>query len=264
MKVNLSPRLKKTQQLAGLNCSNGAEIATQIHIIMRKYLLIGGSRGIGAETAKLLSEQGDQFYMISRSEPPVFSGLIQHYEADVLEDDLESVFQTDELDGMVYFPGSINLKPFRGLEMEDFESDLAINLKGAVKCLKAYFSALKKGKDPSVVLYSTVAVGQGMPFHASVAAAKGAVEGLTRSLAAEWAPTIRVNAIAPSLTDTDLAAGLLDSDKKRENAEKRHPLRRVGKTKDIANLTGFLLSDRASWISGQVLGVDGGLSTLKI
>ncbi len=231
---------------------------------MRKYLLIGGSRGIGAETARILTQQGDQFYMISRSEPPQSSGLIEHYKADILKDDPGNIFKAEELDGLVYFPGSINLKPFRSLDWEDFQSDLDINLRGAVKCLKTYFPALRKGQNPSVVLYSTVAVGQGMPFHASVAAAKGAVEGLVRSLAAEWAPTIRVNAIAPSLTDTDLAAGLLDSEQKRENSKKRHPLREIGKAEDIAQMTAFLLSEKSGWISGQVMGVDGGLSTLKV
>lgn len=231
---------------------------------MRNYLLIGGSRGIGAATANILSAQGDQFSIISRTKAPSIPGLRGHFSRDVLKDELSNVDAGESIDGLVYFPGSINLKPFRSLTTEDFQSDLNINIMGAVRTLKTFFPLLKKGKNPAVVLYSTVAVNQGMPFHASVAAAKGAVEGLTKSLAAEWAPTIRVNAIAPSLTDTDLASQLLDSDQKRSNAEKRHPLRRVGKAEDIATLTAFLLSEKSTWLTGQVIGVDGGLSTLKV
>ncbi|MCB0643299.1 MAG: SDR family oxidoreductase, partial [Phaeodactylibacter sp.] len=146
----------------------------------------------------------------------------------------------------------------------DFQQDFEINVLGAVKVLKAARKALVKAGNASVVLYSTVAVGQGMPFHASVAASKGAVEGLARSLAAEWAPKVRVNCIAPSLTDTPLAAGLLSNAAKREASDKRHPLRRVGQPEDIAAMTTFLLSDKGNWISGQVLGVDGGMATLRV
>ena len=231
---------------------------------MRTYLLIGGSGGIGAATAKKLSDRGDRYYMVSRTAPEQLSGLIRHFQMDVMKDDLSEIDIDENLDGLVYFPGSINLKPFRGLKEADFQEDFNINLLGAVKVLKTFFNKLKKGNQPSVVLYSTVAVGQGMPFHASVAAAKGAVEGFVRSIAAEWAPTVRVNAIAPSLTDTPLAGRLLDNDTKRENAEGRHPLRRVGTANDIAAMTAFLLSEESGWITGQIMGVDGGLSALKV
>lgn len=231
---------------------------------MRKYLLIGGSSGIGAAAANILSAQGDEFHMVSRNNPGSMAGLIKHHSRDVLKDDLSDLDVGESLDGLVYFPGTINLKPFRTLKTTDFEEDFKVNVLGAVKVLKTFFPKLKKGHLPSVVMFSTVAVRQGMPFHSSVAAAKGAVEGLVTSLAAEWAPTVRVNAIAPSLTDTELAAGLLDTENKRENAEGRHPLRRVGEPSDIAAMTCFLLSEKAGWISGQVIGVDGGLSNLKV
>ncbi|TVR79851.1 MAG: SDR family oxidoreductase [Saprospirales bacterium] len=231
---------------------------------MRNYLLIGGSRGIGAATSKLIHQNGDRYSILSRTVPSFQEGMKRHFQLDVIKDSLEGLEVGKTLDGLVYFPGTINLKPFRSLKEEDFIEDFQVNLLGAVKALKAFFPLLRKGNQPSVVLYSTVAVGQGMPFHASVAAAKGAVEGLMRSLAAEWAPTIRVNAIAPSLTGTSLAEKLLDSDQKRENADKRHPLRKIGQPEDIAEITAFLLSDKSSWITGQLIGVDGGLSTLKV
>ena len=164
----------------------------------------------------------------------------------------------------MYAPGSINLKPFRGLKRSDFEHEFAINALGAVDVLQWAQKTLTATPGASVVLFSTVAVTQGMPFHASVAAAKGAVEGLTRSLAAEWAPKVRVNAIAPSLTNTPLAERLLNNEAKQEAAAKRHPLQRVGTPEDIANAALFLLSEQSSWITGQILGVDGGMSALKI
>nr|MBS0036644.1 SDR family oxidoreductase [Saprospiraceae bacterium] len=231
---------------------------------MRNYLLIGGSRGIGAAVANILSAQGDEFTVISRSDPGSIAGLNQHIPRDVILDDLSDIDVGKSIDGLVYLPGTINLKPFRSLKTSDFEEDFKVNVLGAVKVLKTFFPHLKKGHLPSVVMYSTVAVNQGMPFHSSVASAKGAVEGLVKSLAAEWAPTIRVNGIAPSLTDTDLASRLLDTQVKKENAEQRHPLRRVGEASDIAAMTCFLLSEKSAWVSGQIIGVDGGLSTLKV
>jgi NAD(P)-dependent dehydrogenase (short-subunit alcohol dehydrogenase family) len=169
------------------------------------------------------------------------------------------------LDGVAYCPGSINLKPFRSLKSDAFLDDFQINVLGAVKVLQASQKALQKAAEPSsVVLFSTVAVAQGMPYHASVAAAKGAVEGLTKSLAAEWAPSTRVNCIAPSLTDTPMAARLLNSDEKKSAAAARHPLRKIGKAEDIAALASFLLSSQSSWMTGQVIGLDGGLSSLRV
>ena len=166
--------------------------------------------------------------------------------------------------GLVYCPGSINLKPFKSLNADAFRTGYEVNVIGAVESIRAALVGLKKDGNASIVLFSTVAVQQGVPFHASVAAAKGAIEGLTRSLAAEMAPKIRVNCIAPSLVDTPLAAKLLGNERQQEGATNRHPLKRYGQPEDIASMTVMLLSENASWVSGQVIGVDGGLSRLRV
>jgi NAD(P)-dependent dehydrogenase (short-subunit alcohol dehydrogenase family) len=164
----------------------------------------------------------------------------------------------------VYCPGTINLKPFHRISIADFKQEMEVNFYGAIRLLQACLKGLKKSNCPSVVLYSTVAVQTGMGFHAGIASAKGAIEGLTRSLAAEWAPNkIRVNAIAPSLTETPLASALLSTPEKKEASDKRHPLGRVGKPEDIAEATVFLLSEKSSWMTGQILHLDGGMSHLK-
>ena len=170
----------------------------------------------------------------------------------------------DTIDGIAYCPGSINLKPFRGLKAAQFQADFNINVLGAVHVLQAFQKGLKRADSASVLFFSTVAVQQGMPFHASIAASKGAIEGLTRSLAAEWAPKVRVNCIAPSLTDTPMAARLLSSDDKRAASANRHPLKKVGTPEDIAQLGKLLLSDQAGWITGQIIGVDGGMSSVRV
>ena len=171
----------------------------------------------------------------------------------------------EKLDGLIYCPGTINLKPFNRLTDQDFLNDFSINVLGAIKVIRQVINKLKKAENSSIVLYSTVAVKTGMGFHSSVAASKSAVEGLAISLSAEFANSgIRVNTIAPSLTDTPLSANLLSSPEKRENSAKRHPAGRIGTTRDISSATLFLLSEDSSWITGQVLHVDGGLSSLRI
>ncbi len=232
---------------------------------MKSYLIAGGSSGIGLALVKKLSEVGHQVLVVSRTGDSL-EGLpgVSHLAKNLVSDDLMEAELPATLDGVVYCPGSINLKPFRSLRPEAFTEDFQINVLGAVKVLQAAQKAMKAAESPAVVLFSTVAVGQGMPFHASIAAAKGAVEGLTRSLAAEWAPAIRVNCIAPSLTDTPLAARLLSSDEKKEAAGARHPLKRVGTAEEAAALAQFLLSENSGWITGQVIGMDGGMSSLKI
>jgi NAD(P)-dependent dehydrogenase (short-subunit alcohol dehydrogenase family) len=234
--------------------------------MVKNIVVFGGSSGVGLATVNRLAAEGHHIYVISRTTGDLATHLIaDHIIADVTQDDLVLDGLPDQIDGLVYAPGSIELKPFRSLKLEQFRSDMEINLFGAVKAIQACLKGMKKSDHlPSVVLYSTVAVAQGMPFHASIASAKGAVEGLVKSLAAELAPKIRVNAIAPSLTDTPLAGKLLSSPERREASDQRHPLRRVGKTEDIAAATTFLLSDDSSWISGQILGVDGGLSSLRV
>ena len=225
------------------------------------YLLIGGNSGIGLETAKLLQSQGHTLLAASRS-----SSELETLEIPVQPFDAESPGDLDlpeSLDGMIYFPGTINLKPFHRLTSEDFLSDFRINCLGAIHAIQQALPALKKAPTASIVLFSTVAVAQGMAFHASIAAAKAAIEGLTKSLAAEFAPRIRVNAIAPSLTDTPLATQLLGSDDKKAASEKRHPLQAVGKPEDVARLAAFLLSDSSSFITGQIHRPDGGLSSVR-
>lgn len=233
---------------------------------MKSYLIAGGSSGIGLELVKKLAAEGHRVVVVSRTGDSLH-GLpgVEHLQKDLLRDELAEGELPDTLDGVAYCPGSINLKPFRSLKPEAFLDDFQINVLGAVKVLQASQKALKSAPGGgSVVLFSTVAVGQGMPFHSSVAAAKGAVEGLTRALAAEWAPAIRVNCIAPSLTDTPLAARLLSSDEKKEAAGARHPLKRVGTAEEIAALAHFLLAGNSGWMTGQVIGLDGGMSSMKI
>lgn len=229
----------------------------------KNMLLIGGSSGIGRELASQL-QKSHTVYIASRNKDGLEDLDVTHIKYNVLEEELSTDKLPEQLDGFVYLPGNINLKPFKMLSYESFEEDLQLNFLGLVKSLKAVEDRLKKSEQASLVFYSTVAVQTGMPFHTSVAAAKGAIEGFAKALAAEHAPSFRVNVVAPSLTDTPLAEKLLGNDKKKEKMNERHPLKRVGTTKDIANITRFLLSEESSWITGQVLGVDGGLSTLNI
>lgn len=159
---------------------------------------------------------------------------------------------------------NFNLRPFERIKPIDFANDYNLQVIGSIKVIQAVAAKLKNADNPSIVLFSTVAVQTGLPFHTQVPASKGAIEGLTKALAAEYAPKIRVNAIAPSLTDTPLAASLLNSDAKREANANRHPLKRNGKVEDIASMAEFLLSSKSSWITGQIFHVDGGISSLKI
>lgn len=226
----------------------------------KNILLIGGSSGIGLATAKLLTES-HEVYIASRSSDSLTGLDIHHLPFDVTTNDLSTLDLPAELSGLVYCPGSINLRPFKGLKPEAFEADFQINVMGFVKSLQAVLPKLTT--NSSVVLYSTVAVKVGMPFHASVAASKGALEGLGKSLAAELAPKTRVNIIAPSITNTPLADRFLNNEAKMEKSAQRHPLKRVGEASDIAAMTRFLLSDDSSWMTGQILGLDGGMSTLN-
>jgi 3-oxoacyl-[acyl-carrier protein] reductase len=227
------------------------------------YLVIGGSKGIGAEICSQLSNEGHSVIMLARSEgnSSTIPGL-SYYAFDAVEPDFSDIHLPNEIHGLVYCPGSINLKPFHRLSENDFEADYRLHVLGAIKSIQFALPQLKNAQG-SIVLFSTVAVQTGMPFHASIAMAKGAVEGLTRSLAAEYAPLIRVNCIAPSLTDTPLTEKLLASPEKREAAGKRHPLGRVGSPRDLASMATFLLGEHATWISGQIIGVDGGIGKLK-
>lgn len=224
------------------------------------YAVFGGTKGIGLAVAEQLIQEGHSVWVLSRSSVDIAGAHWLPFEA---ESDAAIEGLPEVLHGLVYAPGSINLKPFRGLKQQDFIRDFQVSVLGAVHALQQCTPALKAAGLASVVLFSTVAVGQGMPFHASVAAAKGAVEGLVRSLAAEWAPTIRVNAIAPSLVRTPLSERLVNTPEKEAQSASRHALGRIGEPRDIASAACFLLSQESSWVSGQVWAIDGGMSRLK-
>ena len=231
----------------------------------KTYLVAGGSSGIGLAVVRQLAERGATITVLSRSSSDALLELgVNHIAWDATTDEVPTDSLPTTLHGLVYAPGSINLKPFQALKLQDFQTDWEINVLGAIKLLQAALKPLRAAKGASVVLYSTVAVGTGMNYHASIAAAKGALEGLGRSLAAEWARSqIRVNLIAPSLTDTTLAENLLSTPEKQEAGAKRHPLGRVGTPDDMANATLWLLNQESSWVTGQVIGIDGGMSSLK-
>jgi 3-oxoacyl-[acyl-carrier protein] reductase len=228
----------------------------------KSVVLIGGSYGIGASLAEILIGKGYDVFLLSRS-MPTLSG-VKHIPFDVQNQSIDLTQLPAAIDGLVYMPGTIQLKPFHRFTEEEILTDFRLNTLLAAKSIKDLLTPLKAAVQSSIVLFSTVAVQQGMPFHASVAMAKGALEGLTRSLAAEFAPKIRVNAIAPSITDTPLASKILSSDDKKKLSGERHPLKRVGEASDIANAAAYLLSTESSWVSGQILHVDGGMSTLRV
>ncbi|TVZ51796.1 SDR family NAD(P)-dependent oxidoreductase [Dokdonia sp. Hel_I_53] len=231
---------------------------------MRKnILLIGGSHGIGFEIANKLHSK-HTVYVASRTKENLGNLDVNHLQFDTEKDELDMSELPERIDGFIFCPGTINLKPFKSLSTEIFREDLELNFLSMIKVVHQVLDHLKNSEQASLVFFSTVAVKVGMPFHTSVAAAKGAIEGFAKALAAEYAPKFRVNVIAPSLTDTSLASRLLNNDKKRKMMDDRHPLKRVGDAKDIANIAAFLISDESSWITGQVLGVDGGMSTLNV
>lgn len=227
----------------------------------KRYVVVGGSKGIGAALLRGLIAEGNDVISISRSvSDESSSATFIEYDVTSVEDfpDVEG-----SIDGVAYCPGSINLKPFHRLTQDEFMADLSVNFLGAVKTIQALLPNLKQSGSASIVLFSTVAVQTGMGFHSSIAAAKGAVEGLTRSLAAEFAPSIRVNCIAPSLTDTPLASRLISTPEKREALAARNPLNKIGTANEVAAMAKFLLSGNSAWITGQILHVDGGMGSLK-
>ena len=227
----------------------------------KNVLVVGGNSGIGLATVKRLVSQGHQVTVWSRQSDQVEGLGVAFAACDVTTGDLPDA--PAEVDAVVYCPGTITLKPFHRLQEKDFLADYQVNVLGAVKVLQQVLPALKKSGNASVVLFSTVAVGLGLPFHASIAAAKGGVEGLVRSLAAELAPGIRVNALAPSLTDTPLAGSLLGTEEKRKAAAERHPLKSVGEPDQVAGLVEMLVTEPGQFMTGQVIGVDGGLGAVK-
>lgn len=227
---------------------------------MRTYLFAGASSAIAQQTAKLLQEKGHRVIGLSRTASDF--PYDEFYTIDSYDFGHFPVIEK-ELDGLVYFPGTINLKPFHRLKAEEFKEDMAINAMGAIAFTQAYLSLLHKLHTTSIVFISTVAVSTGLPFHSSISLAKGALEGLTKALAAELAPKVRVNCVAPSLVHTPLGERFVNTPEKMELMQKRNPLHKVGEALDVANAIAFLLSQESDWISGQVLAVDGGMSSLR-
>lgn len=227
---------------------------------MKTIIVIGGSKGIGFAIIKTLIDN-HKIINISRTEPELSHSNLTHYTCDVLHDELPMI---EAADGLIYCPGSINLKPISRLSLDDFREDFEINVLGAVKSIHKYLPLLKNGNKPSIILFSTVAAKLGMPFHASIATAKSGVEGLVKSLGAELAPILRINAIAPTITNTQLASKLLRNDKMIENIKERHPLKKFLNPDEVAAMAEFLMSDKAASISGQVFEMDCGIVSFKI
>ncbi len=228
---------------------------------MRKLLVIGGSKGIGKKIIESQLELGSYCINLSRTPLDLNHTNLSYKKGDVLSDELPDVGM---IDSIVYCPGSITLKPILQLKEEDFINDFKINVLGAVKCVQTYLKNISKDNFPSILFFSTVAVTQGMPFHSSISVAKAGIEGLTKSLAAELAPIIRVNCIAPTITRTEMAQKILRNEKIEENIASKHPLKKICEPEDISEMANFLLSEKSKSITGQIINVDGGMSTLKI
>ena len=227
---------------------------------MKTVVIVGGSKGIGNAIVSSLIEN-HKIVNISRTPPQITHDNLQHHSCDILTDELPDL---DTIDSLLYCPGSINLKPISRLSLNDFRADFEINVLGAVKAVQKYLPLLKKGQHPSILLFSTVAAKLGMPFHASIATAKAGIEGLVKSLAAELAPTIRVNAIAPTVTDTSLAVKLLRNDKMIENIKDRHPLKKFLAPQEVADMAHFLISNKTTSLTGQVFEMDCGIVSVKL
>ncbi|NGY38479.1 SDR family oxidoreductase [Flavobacterium sp. XN-5] len=227
---------------------------------MKNIVIIGGSKGIG--NAILMQQlETNRVYNISRTAPEVAHENLSHHSINILTDELPEI---ENIDTLIYCPGSINLKPIGSLSIADFRNDFEINVIGAVKTIQKYLPVLKKGTNPSILLFSTVAVKLGMPFHASIATAKAGVEGLLKSLGAELASTVRINAIAPTITETTLSANILRNDRMKENMIERHPMKSYLKPEEVAEMANFLISEKAKSMSGQIFEMDYGMVSFKL
>tara|TARA_B100000530_G_scaffold313078_1_gene241172 strand:- start:28 stop:723 length:696 start_codon:yes stop_codon:yes gene_type:complete len=231
---------------------------------MKNYVIIGGSSGIGREVVKNLENENTNVFSTYNSKPINDSDFVKYFKYDVLNDSTDFIESLpDEVHGLVYCPGSINLKPFHRFSDEEFIDDFKLQVIGATKIIQILLPRLKKSRDASIVLFSTIAVKNGFKFHSQVSMSKGAIEGLTKSLSSELAPHIRVNAVAPSLTNTELANKFLNTEEKVKLQSDINPLKRIGEPKDIADAVIFLLSEKSSWVTGQILHIDGGYSAIK-
>lgn len=233
---------------------------------MKNIVIIGHSSGIGAALSQQLSaEKTTSVYgTYCKHQPSAGPENVSSHHLDVLSENPDYSFLPDTIHGLAYCVGAINLKPMLRCSNEDFLQDYRLQVLGAVTAIRSTLPALKKSGNASVVLFSSVAVQTGFPFHSLVSASKGAIEGLTRALAAELAPSIRVNCIAPSLTETPLAGSLLNTPEKITAHAQRHPLKKIGEASDIAAAAAYLLSGESKWVTGQVLKVDGGMSALRV
>ncbi|MFK8115071.1 MAG: SDR family NAD(P)-dependent oxidoreductase [Rubripirellula sp.] len=233
---------------------------------MSNYLVAGGSHGIGLGLVKCLLERDHKVTVLSRTAGDLNTLDVQHIECDLTAEEFNLDDVPSNLQGIAYCPGTLSLRPMKSLKAEVFLSDFELNVLGAVRLLQALLPSLKTESDvektKSVLFFSTVAVGKGIPAHASVAASKGAVEGLARTLAAEWAPDIRVNCLAPALTETPLTSRFFSSDAKAAALSEMYPLKRTGTVDDLATAATFLLTPDSDWITGQVLAADGGMSVI--
>lgn len=227
---------------------------------MKNIVIIGGSKGIGKA---ILERQIQHNYVhnLSRSQPEISNSNLKHYSVNILEDELPNI---DEVDTLIYCPGSITLKPILNLTLDTFRNDYEINVIGAVRAIQHFLPALKKSPNANILLFSTVAVKLGMPFHASIAAAKAGVEGLVRTLGAELASTVRVNAIAPTITETELSSSILRNDRMKLLMKERHPLKNYLQPEEVAGLADYLISEAAKSISGQIFQMDYGMVSFKI
>jgi NAD(P)-dependent dehydrogenase (short-subunit alcohol dehydrogenase family) len=230
---------------------------------MKNYLIVGASSGIGKALAERLAQTDTAVFGTFNSTSSESRNGISYHHLNVLEENIPFDFLPDTLDGMAYCPGSIILKPFHRIQTDEFVNDYKLQVIGAVKTIQSVLPRLKRPPQSSIVLFSTVAVQTGFNYHSMVSSSKGAIEGLTRALAAEFAPAIRVNCIAPSITDTSLASSLLNTEEKKQTSAQRHPLKKIGTADDVASLAEFLLTDRSSWMTGQIIHLDGGLSAVK-
>lgn len=231
---------------------------------MKNFLIIGHSSGIGAALAEILSKDNNVYGTYFSHPITSNSKNISSHYFNVLDEETDVSFLPDSLDGIAYCPGAINLKPFSRLKEGDFINDFKLQVTGAIKVIQACLPKLKNSNNASIVLFSTVAVKMGFNFHSMVSTSKGAIEGLTKALAAEFAPNIRVNCIAPSITQTPLAGNLLNTPEKIEANAHRHPLKRIGNPSDIAIMAEFLLTDKSNWITGQIINIDGGISSIRM
>ena len=226
---------------------------------MKNFLIIGGTKGIGKAIVEEVIEH-NKITCLSRNNTDFVHKNYSHLKFDALSDDLPDL---DSIDCLIYCPGSINLKPISTLSLDDFRNDFELNVIGAVRAIKKYLPLLKKSETASILLFSTVATKLGMPYHASVSVAKSGIDGLVKTLGSELAPKVRINAIAPTITNTDLASKILRNEKVVENMVERHPLKMILSPKEVAKMASFLVSEDASSISGQIFNMDAGIVSFK-